>query len=1061
MTRRGRARRRGLPGAVGSLALAVLAAAASVVAVPRDAEAACLESHTISNFQVTSKTTTTISYSWSRPSCASGAARYRLGTPRPGGHDFLTRTSATSAATITYTRSGLTPGTSYTTVVRLENSGADRTGWASVTTSTNAPPPGAPSGATATPGVQSLAVSWTAGTNANGYKVQWKSGSQAYNTSTRQATSTSTSYTISSLTAGTEYTVRVISTRTNAADSAASSEATGTPQYPAAAVPSGVTVAPALSSLAVSWTASANANGYKVQWKSGSQTYNTGDRQATVTTGTSYTITGLTAGTEYDVQVIATRSNAPDSAASTETSGTAQYPAAGAPGGVTATPAVSSLTVSWTAATNADGYKVQWKSGADAYDAATRQATATGTSHTITGLTAGTEYTVRVIATRTNAADSAASGEATGTPRHPAPGAPGGVTTTPAVESLTISWTAGTNADGYKVQWKSGAQAYDASDRQATATGTSHTIAGLTAGTVYTVRVIATRTNAPDSAASSEATGTPRHPAPGAPDGVTATPAVGSLTVSWNAVTGANGYKVQWKSGSQAYDAAGRQATATGTSHTIAGLTGGTVYTVRVIATHMNAPDSAASAEATGTAQYSAPAAPGGVTTTPAVESLTISWNAVADADGYKVQWKSGAQAYDAAGRQATATGTSHTITGLAGGTEYTVRVIATRANAPDGAASSEETGTPQHPAPGAPGGVTVTPAGPTGLEVSWNAVAGANGYKVQWKSGAQAYDASGRQATATGTSHTITGLTAGTEYTVRVIATHMNAPDSAASAERTGTPALPPPPRVTATPARESLVVSWAAVADADGYKVQWKSGAQAYDPADRQAAATGASHTITGLTAGTEYTVRVIATHATYPDSRPSPEAVGTVAVAATGGAPIPAPAPGTSAGVPDRRADRDDRDAAGRSRGRRVRPAGDAGERRGAGSRAGVRGPAVVQRGPRGRGRHDGGHLRGRRGVGPGRGPRDLPAGADGGDRGPVPRAAALRRARVDGGAGVAPGRGPDAGLRRRGDGLLALRAGLPDRRRRRRRGGRAVAREGGERVGFAGVGAGDVG
>ena len=37
--------------------------------------------------------------------------------------------------------------------------------------------------------------------------------------------------------------------------------------------------------LVVNWTAVDNATGYTVQWKSGGQGYNTGDRQATVTPG--------------------------------------------------------------------------------------------------------------------------------------------------------------------------------------------------------------------------------------------------------------------------------------------------------------------------------------------------------------------------------------------------------------------------------------------------------------------------------------------------------------------------------------------------------------------------------------------------------------------------------------------------------------------------------------------------------------------------------------------------------------------------------------------------------
>ena len=46
-----------------------------------------------------------------------------------------------------------------------------------------------------------------------------------------------------------------------------------------------VMVASGNAQLVVSWTAVDNATGYKVQWKSGVESYNTGDRQATVASG--------------------------------------------------------------------------------------------------------------------------------------------------------------------------------------------------------------------------------------------------------------------------------------------------------------------------------------------------------------------------------------------------------------------------------------------------------------------------------------------------------------------------------------------------------------------------------------------------------------------------------------------------------------------------------------------------------------------------------------------------------------------------------------------------------
>ena len=58
----------------------------------------------------------------------------------------------------------------------------------------------------------------------------------------------------------------------------------------------GVSVTPGNAQLVVNWTAVDNATGYTVQWKSGGQGYNTGNRQATVTIGYRrrvVTITGL------------------------------------------------------------------------------------------------------------------------------------------------------------------------------------------------------------------------------------------------------------------------------------------------------------------------------------------------------------------------------------------------------------------------------------------------------------------------------------------------------------------------------------------------------------------------------------------------------------------------------------------------------------------------------------------------------------------------------------------------------------------------------------------------
>ena len=283
------------------------------------------------------------------------------------------------------------------------------------------------------------------------------------------------------------------------------------------------------------------------------------------------------------------------------------------------------------------------------------------------------------------------------------------------------------------------------------------------------------------------------------------------------------------------------------------------------------------------------------------VESLRVSWNAVTGANRYVVQWKSGSEGYDSA-REATVSGTSYTITGLTAGIVHTVQIFAARrvnlgtSESPAWAivcsstASDEVTGTPLRPPLSLPlgqvTGVRVEP-GVESLGVTWRTVDEAGGYKVQWRSGNEDYDFGSRQAATTvtatnpGTSYTITGLAPGTSYTLRVIATKIGLVDGPPSDEASGTP-LPPLGKVTGVrvePGVESLGVTWRAVDEAGGYKVQWKSGSEDYDPS-RQAATTvtagdrGTSYTITGLTPDTSYTLRVIATRSGTSDGPPSDE-------------------------------------------------------------------------------------------------------------------------------------------------------------------------------------------
>ena len=229
-------------------------------------------------------------------------------------------------------------------------------------------------------------------------------------------------YTIGGLTAGTQYNVQVRAV-TQAGEGDWSGTTTGTPVAGDAMT---VSLTPGVGQLRADWSAVAQATGYVVQWRAGGQQYlDTGtERRHVITDGstTTYTITNLTPGTRYWVRVTPTRSGEPDGAPS-EANAVAQYPAPGQVQNVSVTAQPGALGVTWDRVNDADGYKAQWKSGSEDFDES-RQAALDGrniTSHTIRGLLPGTQYTVRVIATRRHAADGQPSAEATGTPQNVAP----------------------------------------------------------------------------------------------------------------------------------------------------------------------------------------------------------------------------------------------------------------------------------------------------------------------------------------------------------------------------------------------------------------------------------------------------------------------------------------------------------------------------------------------------------------------------------------------------------------------------------------------------------------
>ena len=542
-------------------------------------------------------------------------------------------------------------------------------------------------------------------------------------------------------------------------------------------------------SITVTWSAATDADGYVVQWDTDSAFGSPSD--ATISSGSTvtYQITGLQEDTTYYVRVYATQTGADDGTPSSARDATTTLQPPGQVSGVSLTvDSDTELTVSWTAALRADGYRVEWGTTSGTY---TGSAATTATSYTVTGLTYSTAYYVRVVATRTGADDGTPSDEESDTTL--APPTPGQVTGVDATaddhDSITVTWSATTDADGYVVQWDTDS-AFGSPSEATISSGSTVTyrITGLQADTTYHVRVYATRTGASDGTPSTADDATTEVVAPaGQVTGVGATADDhDSITVTWNAVTDADGYVVQWDTDSS-FGSPAEATISSGSTVTyrITGLQEDTTYHVRVYATQTGVEDGAPSSarDATTTLQPPGPVSGVGLTVDSDV-AITVSWTAALRAAGYRVEWGTTSGTYTAS---AATTATSYAITGLTYSTAYYVRVVATRTGAADGAPSSEEDATTEAaPTLGQPTGLAVTALSDREMQATWTAAANATGYVVQWDADDTFPDPD--EARVSGPGVIIERLMAETEYHVRVKGTRAGAADGAYSTSASAT---------------------------------------------------------------------------------------------------------------------------------------------------------------------------------------------------------------------------------------------------------------------------------
>ena len=720
------------------------------------------------------------------------------------GYDLRYKLSSASSWTgvsvgvqLSRTISGLSPGSAYDFQVRAHNEvgNGSWTSSKSVTLSTGTPDALAPPTLTAS-GV-SFTASWgfspdDKGEPVTSYGVRYRTGSGSW---TVRSTS-SRSVTVSGLRKNTEYEVQVRASNANGASPwSGSSEVTIPATVPS--VPRNVEATPAAedAEATVSWDAPSDSGGvsvtgYRVRYKlSSSSSWST-----VSVSGRSAKLSGLTRGSTYDVGVLAVNSVGSSSWSST-VSMTVATGLPGVPRSLKVTVSGTSISASWSAPVSDGGsditsYGVRYRTGSGSW---TVRSTSTAGSVTFSGFSKNTTYEFQVRSVNDNG-ESAWTDSVEGVTAATVPSAPRSLSLSSSGTTVSASWLApaddgGLSISGYLVVYSFGSSSFSISTSSLSA---SLKNIPLGSSVAVTVRAINSEGNSAWASKSyTLPTGLPT--APNAPvlSGVQAT----QISVSWSGGSDSGsaitGYTVRYRVGTGSWV----ERKVTSMSYSQASLAKKTTYEFQVKATNANG-DSPWSGSSSATTLATVPSVPTSVLmSAAAITSFSIRWKAPSDDGGsavtgfdlrFREVGKTSWTERDLGLPTPTSSGVYlGKVTGRQPGGMYEFSIRAYNGEG-DGPWSSVIQVTLFTGVPDAPTALKLVKGSDlTSIVCSWtkpnnDGGSAITGYKVRHRIGTGAWTT--LTSSGTGTSYTISGLTADNTYEVQVASTNTNG-DSAFTA--------------------------------------------------------------------------------------------------------------------------------------------------------------------------------------------------------------------------------------------------------------------------------------
>ena len=274
---------------------------------------------------------------------------------------------------------------------------------------------------------------------------------------------TDTSYTITGLTSNTEHSYRIKAVNTSGESDWSSPITISTLIAPPAA-PVNADAKATTTEITLVWDAVSGADSYSIELDGSSVVNNI--------TATSYSVTGLTSGTNHSYRIKAVNAGGDSDWSSPILISTLIAPPA-TPVNVTATASTTKITIVWDAVSGADSYSIE-------LDGDTVVNNITDLSYTITGLTLNTQHSYRIKAVNASGESDWSSPVASFTVFLAVPSYLSATGTSPS--AITLNWCMIPEADSYSIE-------LDGTSVITNITDTSYVFTGFTSDSEHNFRV--------------------------------------------------------------------------------------------------------------------------------------------------------------------------------------------------------------------------------------------------------------------------------------------------------------------------------------------------------------------------------------------------------------------------------------------------------------------------------------------------------------------------------------------------------------------------------------------